>query len=444
MKRGSITRLMRPLVLAAVIPALIGLTPPQTAVASSGPTVVKNINLSGDSDPSYLTKVGTTLFFAANDGIHGRELWKSDGTAAGTKMVKDVRAGSRGSFPGDLINVSGTLFFTANDGSHGRELWKSDGSAAGTKLVKDLTNDEFSGTNTHLYLPVAVGGQLFFFVSQCCAGFSSLYVSDGTAAGTRLMETPVEEVTSARALNGKLYFVELSYGGDQPQMELWVSNGTTPGTHVVAGAPTGVEMQILPTADRYLYFAVRRIISGQERIRLWRTDGTSANTIALTTAGQLTIMPEESGYLNHAIYFSSNGLWRTNGTAAGTTLISGGALRDLTSAAGRIFFIRGSQPEVADDHLWVSDGTRAGTRDVGQFGMDPGGLVGVGGYLCFFAGYTTNSPQLWQSNGTSAGTHLVKTWPVGDTGLPAVAINSRLYFAANDGTRGNELWKYTP
>lgn len=412
--------------------------------ASSGPTLVKNINQSGSSNPSYLTKVGSLVYFAANDGIHGTELWKSDGTAAGTKMVKNIRPYAKSSFPQDLINVNGTLFFTANDGTHGRELWKSNGTSIGTKMVKDLTNDALSGTNTHLYLPVAVGSRLFFFVTDCCAGGSSLVVSDGTAAGTYRLAKPLEDVSSARALGSKLYFVELSYAADPPQRELWVSNGTTAGTHRLNGSPSADEMFILPASGRYLYFATSRIVSGQPVIRLWRTDGTATGTISLTTAGQLTSMPEEAVYLNNAVYFSSDGLWRTDGTAAGTKLISSGALRDLVKASGRIFFIRGAVPEVADDHLWISDGTKAGTRDLGQFGMDPGGLIGVDGYLCFFAGYTINSPQLWQSNGTTAGTHLVKSWPVADTGLPAVAVLSRLYFAANDGSHGNELWKYTP
>ena len=79
--------------------------------------------------------MGGTLFFAADDGANGSELWKSDGTAAGTVLVKDITPGSRrGSCPSDLTNVNGTLFFAANDGTSGRELWKSDGTAAGTVL----------------------------------------------------------------------------------------------------------------------------------------------------------------------------------------------------------------------------------------------------------------------------------------------------------------------
>ena len=80
-----------------------------------------------------------TLYFA-NDGAHGTELWKTDGTGAGTAMVKDIWSGSVSSKPTWLTDVGGTLYFSARDTTHGRELWKSDGTAAGTTLVKDIVN----------------------------------------------------------------------------------------------------------------------------------------------------------------------------------------------------------------------------------------------------------------------------------------------------------------
>ena len=92
-------------------------------------------------DPPDLTAVGGTLFFTADDGVHGRELWKSDGTKAGTVLVKDItpRRRCQRLRPVPLTDVGGTLFFTADDGVHGEELWKSDGTKAGTVLVKDIS-----------------------------------------------------------------------------------------------------------------------------------------------------------------------------------------------------------------------------------------------------------------------------------------------------------------
>jgi ELWxxDGT repeat protein len=106
-----------------------------------------------------MTNVNETLFFEANDGASGRELWKSDGTEAGTVRVKDILPGSDGSVPGSLTNVNGTLFFRADDGTSGRELWKSDGTEAGTVRVKDIRPGSAASVPLDL---TKVNGTLFF------------------------------------------------------------------------------------------------------------------------------------------------------------------------------------------------------------------------------------------------------------------------------------------
>ncbi|MGB2236949.1 MAG: ELWxxDGT repeat protein, partial [Candidatus Poseidoniaceae archaeon] len=100
--------------------------------------MVKDIRSgSSSSSPNYFTAVGNTLYFVTNDGTNGVELWKSDGTASGTVMVKDINSGGN-SNPEYLTAVGNTVYFQADDGINGEELWKSDGTSAGTVMVKDI------------------------------------------------------------------------------------------------------------------------------------------------------------------------------------------------------------------------------------------------------------------------------------------------------------------
>ena len=68
-----------------------------------------------------------------------------DSTGAGTQLVTDIASGTFSSIPYSLTNVNGTLFFTALDSMHGTELWKSNGTAAGTSIVSDINPREDAG-----------------------------------------------------------------------------------------------------------------------------------------------------------------------------------------------------------------------------------------------------------------------------------------------------------
>ncbi len=199
---------------------------------SGVPQFLKALN--ADMRLNSMVQVNGTAFFAANDGTHGFELWRSGGTVAGTQMVKDIDPGSGSSYPRGLTNVGGTLFFSANDGTHGYELWRSDGAAAGTQMVADIG------------YPVVLtnfGGTLFFTVFGTDGG--GLWRSNGSAAGTQM----VKNISSVEMTNvdGTLF---LSADDATGGLELWRSDGTGAGTQMITdinlGSP-GVPASILLT-----------------------------------------------------------------------------------------------------------------------------------------------------------------------------------------------------
>jgi trimeric autotransporter adhesin len=95
---------------------------------AEGTRPVANIGTFPSARPDFpgpTSRVGAIVFFVAAVAGSGTELWATDGTAAGTQLVRDINAGDGNSFPYDLSPVNGTLFFSADDGVHGRELWKT-------------------------------------------------------------------------------------------------------------------------------------------------------------------------------------------------------------------------------------------------------------------------------------------------------------------------------
>jgi len=108
---------------------------------------VKDINPSRRNDLGLgaAVRLDDRLYFVADDGAHGAELWTSDGSRSGTRMVRDIRRGVKGSGPLRLAVAGDAVYFSARDGRHGRELWRSDGTASGTRLVADINTRGSSG-----------------------------------------------------------------------------------------------------------------------------------------------------------------------------------------------------------------------------------------------------------------------------------------------------------
>ncbi|MBD0258471.1 MAG: hypothetical protein ICV83_22365, partial [Cytophagales bacterium] len=149
------------------------------------PVLVKDINT--DLEPLYdyqlpkdVVNVNGVLYFAADNGTIGGELFKSDGTAAGTLLVKDLNPGTFGSNPTGFAGVNGVVYFAATDALGGRELYKTNGTAAGTVRVKDIRPGAGSSSPADL---VALNGTLYFSADDGTGG-RELWKSNGTAAGT--------------------------------------------------------------------------------------------------------------------------------------------------------------------------------------------------------------------------------------------------------------------
>src|SRR6185295_16616669 len=160
--------------------------------------------------PQRLTRVGNLVFFTAQDGA-GTELWATDGRPGGTRRVRDLAPGRRGSFPRDLTAVGDRLFFTADDGVHGREVWSSDGTPRGTTMVADLALGPATSFPQHLAgIP---GG----------TGAASLAIAAGDGSGAALLAdvAPGDASSSPSgfaAVGDRLYFAA---GLRRTGRELW-------------------------------------------------------------------------------------------------------------------------------------------------------------------------------------------------------------------------------
>ncbi len=425
----------------------------------STPFLVKDI-LPGafNSYPGSLTALGNTLFFSANEGVNGRELWKSDGTAAGTVLVKDINLTNPfGSSPSNLTAVGSTLFFSANEGVvNGRELWKSDGTAAGTVLVRDIFPGYLGPSPSNL---TAVGSTLFFTADDGVNGYE-LWRSDGTAAGTVLVKDIFPGLSgpspsNLTAVGSTLFFTA---SDDNDGFELWKSDGTAAGTVLVKN----IRPYNLTVLGNTLFFTAFDSVNGFE---LWKSDGTAAGTVLVKdinpgSLGSVGFSTQRTVVGNTLTLFftADNGvngleLWKSDGTAAGTVLVrdiragsSSSNLENLTAVGSTLFFT--VDDGVNGKELWKSDGTAAGTvlvRDIraGSSSSNPGNLTAVGNTLFFTANDGVNGEELWRSDGTAAGTVLVAdTRPGASSSIPRNlrAVGSTLFFSADNGVNGAELW----
>ncbi|HWL69379.1 MAG TPA: hypothetical protein VNS22_13480 [Geminicoccus sp.] len=379
---------------------------------------------------------GGRAIFGGTDQEHGQELWVSDGTPEGTRLLKDILPGVQpvgaGAYGPHSITplADGRALFVATDGTHGFELWVTDGTEAGTALVKDI----LPGTDgqQNILGITDLGDGRASFLSKNAAGGYGIWVTDGSADGTVQVSedfgTDFLALDDAAALgNGSALYRSVSGG-------YWVTDGTATGTHRF-DPPWTEGRGDKPSVGDFLHAADGRVIvgvgsslDGSVPRSVWVTDGTEPGT------HRLLELPEGSGWVSGAVDLgdgrtllyggpeNANTLWITDGSPEGTVPVEGGwtghSYDDYVPVGdGKAIHIE-DDPATGLNAVWLLDGTdRVLLRGPSDDNPAGGELwwqeVGDGRTLFAVSPAGTGKGEIWITDGTAAGTSLLASQVVG-------------------------------
>ena len=396
--------------------------------------------------PSQLRSLGDVLYFA--DGASG-EPFVSDGIAGGvTRLVADVNFSANSSNPENLTALGNKVYFTADDGSHGREVWSSDGTESNTTLFQDLCTGNCGQNNGNSF--ATLGNMLLFSGTDGNQSDSqNIWVSVGGAAASPisipyLAVGPISN--SLTTVGDKVLFVANSD-------ELWATDGTQAGTEMLLDPTPGASGQApeqLTVVGSRLFFLFNRGFDGYE---LWTSDGTPAGTEQLLLERRIHDLTALNGLLYFIAGQGLDQLWSSDGTAAGTRMLfdivpgSSTDPQSLTALGGRLYFSALTPTEGRE--LWVSDGTEAGTHIVsdinpGAADSSPQYLTVAGQRLFFSADDGVTGLELWAYDGQSIYKVVdLSSDAPGSDPQHLTAVGYALYFEAYDASSGRELWVTT-
>lgn len=421
---------------------------------SAGTFLVSDINPGpAGSSPGLMASLNDGfLYFSADDGVHGRELWRTNGTLAGTTFVKDIEPGPQSSFDvfsaSDLFSNGSYLLFAANTTGSGNELWKSDGTGAGTVLLKDINTGVDSSNPDNFY---RFNNMALFTATDATHG-NEIWKTDGTPGGTVLLKdinpgtassTSIEVIPGFstdvffgfHAFNNRAYFQ--SNDGTSTG-ELWTTDGTTVNTTLVKNIVPGTGLSFVFAIDGVNFpgkfiFPVSDGSAGT-RSELWESDGTSGGTVLFKSFSPVVPGDIPSVYVPFLIDY-------LNGT-----------FTEPLFQGNKFFFT--ARTITAGKELWISDGSTGGTHVVKD--INPGTDSGVdtigGDYLytttaLFFSGTEgTHGNELWQTDGTDAGTKMVADINPGaaDSDPNTLEVfNNKIVFSATDGDNATANDLYT-
>ena len=291
-----------------------------------GPLVINAVEdtETGSSEPDNVLRKRNVIFFSAKTVRYGEELWKSDGTKSGTKIVKDIVPGPGVSDAEDIVSTGPrTTFFRAWDKKHGEELWKTDGTEKGTTLIKDINPDSPPGARcpqgecgipmgwSHPDTVTVMGKQVFFAADDGKHGVE-LWKSDGTNRGTKFVkdinpssESEISDIANLVALRKRLYF---SANDGKHGLELWRSDGTNRGTTLVKDINTGQADSDPDQLTAYRGVLLFRADDGVHGSEMWRSDGTKANTALLIDLEPGAVGSEPGGLTTSGklLYFAAS------------------------------------------------------------------------------------------------------------------------------------------
>lgn len=393
---------------------------------------------------------GNRLLFSGNNGVRGFELWTTDGTAAGTRLVRDLCRGGCSSEPFALNAGTGEAFLLARNVDGVPQLWRSDGTSPGTVRLTAFQGSRAFG----LSLGIPLGGDFLFTADDGARG-AELWRTDGTPQGTRLfLDINLEDLggsypTALRAAAGKVWF----FADDGANgAELWASDGTEEGTVLVHEFFPGEAPAFPPLSESSadsagrLYFVVNL---GELNFSLWRSEGAPGTTLRLSPPDVQMTFFEHLRAVGDLVFFvasdSTHGeeLWVSDGTTEGTRLLAdlepgleGSQPRSLTLFQGRLYFT--ARVGEAGRELWTSDGTTAGTFLVKDLdprpnrGSEPNNLTLHAGRLLFSAADEEHGLELWSTDGTAEGTKLDADLQPGPDGFlitHLISAGTHLYFS---------------
>ena len=429
-------------------------------------TLLLELNGVYGSNPEHFTAYKNKVYFKANTS-NSDDLYVTDGTKDGTERIT-MHERKEEFLIDNLIVFKNFLFFGGGSKQHGEELWKSNGTKEGTELLSNI--NKTTKASVYSKTKFIKMGKYYYFIANDgnrYGGFNDmLWKTDGTTTGTTIVKKPENnQELSPRYLTlvgDKLFFAAGT--SSFSDVELWVSDGTEEGTHMVKDImpndrlyKSGSYPTSLIDANGTLVFIAKDKEHGYQ---IWKSDGTENGTVMISNFND----PNYIGrfrthlvYLKGAIYFNAKGaksgeeFYKLDIATGATAPVKKGlsGIEEMVLLGNTIYF-KAYSNDVSTKEIWLSDGTEKGTKLLKKIQSGPAyntihNLTVAEDKLYFLASDGQHGVELWVSDGTANGTKMVKDITPGDytshTEINQMtAVGDRLYFTAYDNEHGEELW----